>query len=913
MITIPLPARALLCAGLCAVAALGQTTFYVAPAGRDAWSGRLPAANAAGTDGPFATLGRAQQAVRAAARPVAVELRGGTYALDAPWTLGPEDSGTAAAPTVWRAYRDERPVISGGRALSGLRESTVGGRRQWTVTLPEVAAGQWTFRQLFVSTGNGPYQRRYRPHLGMLAVDQLTYSPRRVAAAHRAAQKDFVYFAGDIRPWRNLDDVEVVALHMWSSSRLRIARVDEASRIVEFTGLPTFAIGQVGPHNPYYVENVAEALREPGEWYLDRPTGTLTYLPLPGEALADTRLVAPRLDRVLRLAGDWAKGRFVDHVRFERLTFSHTETPLPREGYGGSQAQPDLPAAVEAVGARGCVWERCTIAQTGNYGLGLGLGCADDRVSGCRLYDLGGGGIKIGDIAMKGDATAPEVPTGNRIENCAVSDGGLMYYSANAIWAGIVRNTVIAHNEIWNFPYSGIAVGWNWSDQPTACGGNRIEYNRIHNVVSLLADGASIYTLGRQPGTVIAGNVLYDNRQGPHAREHWQLGLYLDEGSSEMLVENNLDYNVGTHGFNINGGAQNTIRNNIFGPVHGESAPFVRSYANPYAKANVFERNLCYTTSPNLVDAVWPLGLMACRGNLYWNAAGLPLGFAGKTWAEWQALGQDQGSVRADPLFVDPAHGDFRLKPGSPALALGFVPFDPSQAGRGADYRDVAAPVRVTPPPVYAMKPAAIPEPVPGFRLSLEDVPVGMVPREFVVAVADGRQADVGVTDAVAAEGRRCLRLTDTVLATRSFLPYLSHTLARPVPSGTVTLSGRVRTEPGAPCGVSFEFRDYQPKTGREFAGGPSAQVNGDGRVTAGGQTLGQLSPGEWLRLSVRFTLGRADARRAVVTATWPDGREQRAEVPLADDFQTLSRVMFICAGNVAGSCELDDLALTVE
>ena len=150
-------------------------------------------------------------------------------------------------------------------------------------------------------------------------------------------------------------------------------------------------------------------------------------------------------------------------------------------------------------------------------------------------------------------------------------------------------------------------------------------------------------------------------------------------------------------------------------------------------------------------------------------------------------------------------------------------------------------------------------------------------------------------------------------LATRSFLPYLSHTLARPVTAGTVTLTSRFRQEPGAPCGLSFEFRDYQPRSGREFAGGPNAQVTGDGTISAGGQTLGQLKPGEWLTLSIRYTLGQPAARRASVVAIWPDGRHAQAEVPLGDDFQTLSRVMLIGIGNVAGSCYLDDLSLTVE
>jgi len=901
----PMSRLPLLLLTLC-LAAHAETTWYVSPDGNDAAAGTMAA--------PFATPARAQLAVREAAKagqagPFVVELRAGTYPLAEKLAFTHDDP-----PATWRAHGDERPVVSGGQVIGGWQESSVDGRRRWTVTLPEVKAGSWYFRQLFLSQRGGPYQRRYRPHLGMLAVDKLTYSPRRPGMSHRAAQIDFHFYPGDIQNWQNLDDVEVVALHMWSSSRLRIANVDERKRIVTFTGMPTFAIGQVGPHNPYFVENVKEALDEPGEWYLDRPTGVLTYLPLDGEQLADCQLVAPRLTRVMAIQGDVAAGRFVKGLRFEGLTFSHNESPLPKEGYGGSQAQPDLPAAIEAVGADDCVFSRCTISQTGNYGLGIGQGCHNNRVEGCRLFDLGGGGIKIGDIAMSNKAEAPVLPTGNVVENCALSDGGLMYYSANAIWAGIVRDTVIRHNEIWNFPYSGIAVGWSWSDQPTSCGNNEISYNRIHHVVQLLADGASIYTLGRQPGTVIRGNVLHDNVRGPHARQYWQLGLYLDEGSSEMLVEDNLAYRCGTHGFNMNGGAENLIRNNIFGPVYGNSGPFVRSHKKPYARANVYTQNLNYCDSPNLADAAWAPELLDCKANLYYNFAGQPLMFAGKSFAEWQASGQDAGSVDADPLFVDPERGDYRLKPGSPALALGFKPFDAGLAGLIKEYQDVAVPVQVTTPPVYVMPQREIPPDPLGFDIDCEDVPVGVCPREFSPRTDDGKQADVGVTETVAQSGSRSLMMIDHQGTAKSFYPYLTHRLIRPVTAGKVTLSYAIRQDPAKPGAVSFEFRDYQPPgPKREFVGGPAVFLDPDGTVRSGNETLGKLTPGVWAEVAVEFTVGNPEARSATVRLTLPNATPKQVSVPINGDFQTVSQLLVVGFADVDGSVFLDDLVLKVE
>ena len=676
--------------------------FYVAPGGNDADAGTR--------DKPFATPQHARDMIRAAKRqgdhgPFSVQLRGGLYMLAETLTFTEEDSGTQLAPVIWRSAPHEQAVLSGGREISGFSESTTNGVRRWTVELPEVKSRLQNFRQLFVSTGGQPYERRFRPQIGMKRVAGLTDSPRRAnTAQHRAAQIDFRFAPGDFMPWENLADVEAVVLHVWSSSRLFVQKVDTFKNIVTFTGMPTFPVDQDGLQ-PYFIENVKEELKVPGEWYLDRPTGVLTYLPCAGETLSLTHIIAPRLAKVMTLTGDYRKGAYVDQLTFDHLAFSHNESPLPREGYGGRQGHPELPSAIELTGAKNCLLQRCTVSQTGTYGVGLGSGSQTNAIIGCRLFDLGGGGVKVG--GMNAGAQLPELATGNRIENCAISDTGIMYFSANAIWAGIVRDTVIRHNQIWNCSYSGIALGWAWNDKPTACAANRIEYNSISNALTLVADGASIYTLGRQPGTVIRGNVTRDNVKSPFAKHFWQLGLYLDEGSAEMLVENNFVYHVGTQAFNMNGGAQNIIRNNILGPVYdfeGTKESYVRCYQQPYAHSNVFTGNLMYFDSINLIDAAWDQSLFNCRSNLYWNFAGKTFQFKGKTFAEWQAGGQDVGSLNVDPLFKDPARGDFRLKKSSPAFALGFKEFDYNLAGLEAKFKEVATTVKVSQPPFYVMK-----------------------------------------------------------------------------------------------------------------------------------------------------------------------------------------------------------------
>lgn len=882
--------------------------FFVAPDGNDA--------NPGTQELPFASPVKARDAIRMAKQkgdkgPFAVELRHGTYPLTETLTLTPEDSGTAEAPIIWRSAPGEHAVISGGHVVEGFHETRTKGVRRWTVEIPAVKSGGEHFRQLFVSAKGLPLERRYRPHIGMKRVDGLTYSPKRKGAmSHRAAQQDFYFAPSDFKQWQNLTDVEVVVLHVWSSSRLLVQKVDTKKDIVTFTGMPTFAVNQ-GGLQPYFIENVKEELNEPGEWYLDRPSGVLTYLPYEGESLSDTRVVIPRLAQLLRFTGDYQSDRYVSHIDFRGIDFSLTESKLPQKGYGGSQGHPDLPSAIELSGAQHCTFLRCTLSHSGNYGIGIGLGSHENRVTGCRFFDLGGGGVKVGDISMKPTAPYPVVPTGNQIENCAIFDCGIMYYSANAVWCGIVRDTVIRNNQIWNLPYSGIAVGWSWSDGATSCGGNRIENNHISHVLTLIADGASIYTLGRQPGTVIRGNVLRDNLKSPFAKQYWQLGLYLDEGSSEMLVEKNFVYHVGTHGFNMNGGAQNIIRNNILGPVYGHEAPYIRSYKKPYAKANIFTRNLMYFDGSNMTDADWSTSLFNCSSNIYWNFAGQSFHFANKSFAEWQAGGQDTGSLNIDPLFENPTQGDFRLKPASPAFALGFEPFDISAAGLEPAFKDVARPAKCVKPPFYAM---ALPKPKPftGFFCDCEDIPVGLLPRGFTCN-GGTPEANFQIADGIGKNGGRAIVATDRKAAVKSYYPYMTYTLPSHLDQGTVTLSFDMKQQADSPAFLDVGFRDTSKRVNptREFNSASGVTLSADGILKSGNHLLASTKPGSWIKIEITLHLSGVN-RESCVTITLADGTKSEIKSPLSADFAALSLIGFFCSEVADGVIYLDNVRMTV-
>ncbi|MFW6161743.1 MAG: right-handed parallel beta-helix repeat-containing protein [Planctomycetota bacterium] len=541
----------------------GEGIFYVAPDGDDAWSGRLAAPNREKTDGPFATLGRARDAVRVLkrqqggtlARPAFVYLRGGTYQLAEPLELGPEDSGSPQAPVTYAACPGETPILSGGVAIDGWEVEEEG---VYVAALPAVREGKWVFRQLFVQRqGCDYFERRYRPSQGPFVIAGLTDSPvHKTRMRHRQSQKDFIFQPGDIDPgWANLGDVEVVALHDWSASRLRIADIDAGRNVVTFTGWPVYRIGHwyKKGRNPYYVENVKEAFGQPGEWYLDRPTGLLSYRPRDGEDVNELTVVAPRTEQLIRLVGKppqvtkrddsdptliTTEPRFVEHLRFQGITFAHTWWGLPEEGYSSGQGMVNLPAAVHAEFARDCRFERCTWAHLGAYALRLGEGCHGNRVVGCRMFDLGAGGVLVGVTSRQ--AEKPFLPTENTVENCVISDGGRVHFSPHGIWVGITQKTTLRHNVVRGFPYSTVSSGWSWNDKPTSAGNTIIEANHLHDAMMLLADGGAIYSLGWQPGSVIRGNHIHHVHRSPFAGRAPNNGIFFDQGSKGWHVADNV-------------------------------------------------------------------------------------------------------------------------------------------------------------------------------------------------------------------------------------------------------------------------------------------------------------------------------------------------------------------------------------
>ena len=512
--------------------------------------------------------------------PVRVVVADGRYTLPETLTFSPDDSGSENCPIVYQAAPGASPVISGGRVVTGWQEQ---GEGIWMAPSPVENT-----RQLYVD-GQRAVRARGPVPAGLELCGDAGYRTRDLT----------------VLQWRNITDIEFCYLVVWSHSRCKIASIqpdstDKTLAVIQMQQ-PTFTMARtkegVQVVLPDYVENAFQLLNEAGEWYLDRPASTIYYKPRPGEDLTKARTVVPALETLVEIRGTLE--RPVRNITFQNLTLADAAWLQPsRSGHADVQAnflndpaqpltrdgllttihneQLKSPANVICRHAESILFDRCTFTRLGGAGLDIEHGSRLCHVTDCRFFDISGSAIQIGDVLREDHHPTDErrIVRDNSVRKCLIQDCCVEYKGGVGVFVGYTQGTTVANNEIRDLPYSGVSVGWGWGEedagggaykvqgpfyeQPTACRDNRVTNNHIHHVMRELQDGGAIYTLGNQPGTLIAGNHIHDNCGVPG-------GIYLDEGSGLIEITGNSVYRVPT-AMNYNNRVQDRIKTC---PEHG--------------------------------------------------------------------------------------------------------------------------------------------------------------------------------------------------------------------------------------------------------------------------------------------------------------------------------------------------------
>lgn len=499
------------------------------------------------------------------AKDVCIHLSEGTYFLNQPIIVRPEDNGTSIV-------ADGKAVISGGVKIVNWKKEG----KYYVADVPEFNGRPLEFRQLWVNGKKAVRARDVADFNNMFRIRSLDKA------------KETIYVpAAAVRKIVNAKHAEMVIHEMWCIANLRIKGVKIAgdsaavtfhqpeSHIHFMHPWPSPMVTSNGRNSAFYLTNAKELLDTPGEWYLDARAQKVYYIPQNGENMKTAEVIVPAVETLMRVEG--TPDNPVKDVTFEGITFSHAtwmrpsvsghaplqagmfmieayklrpkqvrpngDHKLDNQGWVGRPA-----AAVSLNSAENVSFSRCTFEHIASTGLDYHLYIKGGNVERCTFKDIGGNGILAGSFGPEvHEAHLPYDPadrriicTGLNITNNLIEDVTNEDWGCVGIGAGFVKGIKICNNEIREVSYTGISMGWGWNRQVCSMSDNLVKGNLIHHYAKHMYDTAGIYTLGAQPHSFVEENVVRDIYSPSYAHDpnHW-FYLYTDEGSSFITVRNN--------------------------------------------------------------------------------------------------------------------------------------------------------------------------------------------------------------------------------------------------------------------------------------------------------------------------------------------------------------------------------------
>ena len=504
------------------------------------------------------------------AETVTIHLAPGTYTLNEPLRLRPEDSGLTIS--------GEGAIISGGMPITGWKRQG----KLLVADVPDFNGRPIDFRQLWVNGRKAVRARDVSDFEQMYRIRandkkrQTLWVPKEAVAP--------LLQGGKLRADSRY--AELVLHEMWCVANLRIKditvqgdsagiRFHQPEAKVQFEHpWPSPMTPDTQHPSPFYLTNAKVLLNEPGEWYHDIREHKLYYMPREDEGTQPKEAVVPVVETLVECIG--TAERPVRNIYIKGVTFSHTTWMRPSmQGHVPLQAgmylteayklrpQIDRPnnhkldnqgwlgradAAVEISWGENIRFEGCTFRHLGGSGLDYITGCKGGSVSGCTFSDIAMNGYVCGSFSPAGLETHlpyqptdfREVCTSQTVEQSEFEDVTNEDWGCVAICAGYVSGITIEHNTIHNVSYTGISLGWGWNRDLVCMKDNRVHANLIYDYAQHMYDCAGIYTLGNQPGTMITENVVRDVAKPSYVHDpnHW-FYLYTDEGSSNITIRDN--------------------------------------------------------------------------------------------------------------------------------------------------------------------------------------------------------------------------------------------------------------------------------------------------------------------------------------------------------------------------------------